>query len=365
MKNPFVIGGVVSGPAFCNRVNEQAELKRHIHSSQNVLLLSHRRYGKTSLILKVFGELSQVTPIYVDLYGTTCIEEFIKAFIKGISVIEPRTQRVVKVVQEVLSGIRLSFGFDPITQAPSLKAAFKRQPSEADIEAVFHLAGRLSRKKKIVFALDEFQAVADYSGDIFEKQLRKIIQNQDNVACIFAGSQHHILTAMFNDARRALNQMAISMPLAPMDSEDYPPWIDDLYRKAGKTIDPLVIREVVERCANHPRYVQEFFYLLWPKRKPGIEDVQRVEAVILKKRALEFMNTWDALSLNQRKALKLVVATRGRQLFAADSLTRFHFKTASQVAAAVKFLEQHDLVRKDGGYEVQDPIFRKWIEQMT
>lgn len=99
MKNPFVVTGVVEDPAFCNRLKAQAELKTHIENSQNVLLFSHRRHGKTSLILKVFKHLRAVTPIYVDLYGTTSVDGFIKAFIKGISVIEPKTERFMKAVR--------------------------------------------------------------------------------------------------------------------------------------------------------------------------------------------------------------------------------------------------------------------------
>jgi AAA+ ATPase superfamily predicted ATPase len=50
-----------------------------LQSSQNVLLYSHRRFGKTSLILKVFRQLTGVTPTYVDLYGTTGVPDFIRA----------------------------------------------------------------------------------------------------------------------------------------------------------------------------------------------------------------------------------------------------------------------------------------------
>jgi AAA+ ATPase superfamily predicted ATPase len=55
MENPFKFSGIVEEPAFCNRQNEQKELIQYIENSQNVLLYSHRRYGKSSLILKMFA----------------------------------------------------------------------------------------------------------------------------------------------------------------------------------------------------------------------------------------------------------------------------------------------------------------------
>lgn len=365
MKNPFVVTGIVDDPSFCNRQREQTELKGHIQNSQNVLLFSHRRYGKTSLILKVFKRLGNVTPVYVDLYGTTSIEGFIKSLIKGASLIEPKSSRFIKLIRETISGISISFGFDPISQAPNVGASFERQPAAVDIEAVFQLVKRVARKKKIVIAFDEFQEVAGYGSETFEKELRKIIQHHNHISYIFAGSQRHMITLMFNDAKRAFYQMAISMPLNRIPIEDYIDWIDELYMQAGKAIDENVIRDIVTRCENHPKYVQEFFYTLWPVKKIGTDEINAVENKIIEKRSVEFMNVWDSLSLNQKKALKLVAATGGDQLFAAENLARFRFKTASQVVAAMKVLEQRELATKNGEYRIYDPVFRKWVQRFA
>lgn len=365
IKNPFVVTGIVDDPAFCNRQREQAELKGHINHSQNVLLFSHRRYGKTSLILKVFKGLGNIAPVYVDLYGTTSIEGFIRSLIKGASVIEPKSSRFIKLIRENISGISISFGFDPVTQTPNVGASFDRQPATVDIEAVFQLVQRVARKKKIVIAFDEFQEVDGYGTATFEKDLRKIIQHHGNISYIFAGSQHHIITMMFNDAKSAFYQMAISMPLNRIPTEDYIEWIEALYLQAGKAIDEMVIRDIVARCENHPKYVQEFFYTLWPTKKIGVDAIQAVEHTIIEKRSVEFMNVWDSLSLNQKKALKLVAATGGDQLFSADNLARFQFKTASQVVAAMKVLEQRELISRNGDYRIYDPVFRKWVQRLA
>lgn len=365
MKNPFVVTGVVQELAFCNRLNEQAELKTHIQNSQNVLLYSHRRHGKTSLILKVFKQLSNVTPIYIDLYGTTSVEDFIKAFIKGVSVVEKKTNRLIKLVRESLSGVAVTFGYDPVSNTPSMSASFSHKPADLDIDVIFQMAKTISQKKKIVIAFDEFQEIANYGGDAFEKKLRKAIQHHDNIAYIFAGSQRHLITAMFNNAKRAFYQMAVSMPLHRINTEDFIEWIQDLYIQAGKSINEMVIRNVVTRCENHPKYIQEFFYTLWPVKAVGLEEVNKVEMLILEKRSIEFMNTWDALSLNQKKALKLIAATSGEGIYSAENLTKHQFKTASQVAAALKALEQRELLSKNGEYRIQDPIFMRWVRNMV
>ena len=94
MENPFFFSGAVEDPSFCNRQKEQTELKAYIHASQNILLYSHRRYGKTSLIFKTFKGLRAVNPVYVDLYGTTSAGDFISAFLRGVSPLEPKINRL-------------------------------------------------------------------------------------------------------------------------------------------------------------------------------------------------------------------------------------------------------------------------------
>lgn len=74
MDNPFNYTGVVTGKASCNRLKEISDLLRFLRAGQNVLLYSHRRYGKTSLLHRVFEKLSAGSPktagIHVDLYAT-------------------------------------------------------------------------------------------------------------------------------------------------------------------------------------------------------------------------------------------------------------------------------------------------------
>ncbi len=103
--------------------------------------------------------------------------------------------------------------------------------------------------------------------------------------------------------------------------------------------------------------------MLWSVRKIGTAEINAVEYKIIEKRSAEFTHIWDSLSLNQKKALKLVAATGGDQLFAANNLNRFKFKTASQVMAAMKVLKQRELIGKNGGYHIYDPVFRRWVQR--
>jgi AAA+ ATPase superfamily predicted ATPase len=81
MENPFAYSNYVIGESFCNRKKELSELLRYIKGSQNVLLYSHRRYGKSSLIRQIFREIKEknlnIGTMHVELYGTISEKDFI------------------------------------------------------------------------------------------------------------------------------------------------------------------------------------------------------------------------------------------------------------------------------------------------
>ena len=361
MDNPFRFSGVVEKPAFCNRDKEQQDLREYIENSQNVLLYSHRRYGKSSLILKIFKKLKNITPIYIDLYGTTSAEEFITSFLRGVSAIESQMNRLMKMIRERIRSIGVNFSIDAISGMPTAAPVFNRTAEDRTIEEIFALIEGLSKKKRMVVAFDEFQEVAAYGGNAFEKLLRKSIQKHDRISYIFSGSQKHIITEMFNDRKRAFYMLATRYPLEKIKRVHYVKWIKRLYKNAKKRIENKYIEDIVKRCENHPMYVQEFFFNIWRESELSFEILDKVEHNIVGKRVPEFSYAWDSLTLNQRRALKLVAGTAGKNIFAAENLAKFGFRTASQVTTALANLEKMGILDKNKEWKIHDPFLKRWL----
>ncbi len=57
--NPFIIGRYLSSEYFCNRKHETQRIVNAIENQRNLTLISHRRLGKTGLILHTFEHLRQ------------------------------------------------------------------------------------------------------------------------------------------------------------------------------------------------------------------------------------------------------------------------------------------------------------------
>lgn len=169
MNNPFNYTGIVRGDAFCDRQSEQKELLTFIKASQNVLLYSHRRYGKSSLIYKLFNRLERQRPkidmLYIELYGTLSEKDFVSAILASLNQYESKLEKLAKLVRSALRTVQLQLSVDPITGLPGVSVAFDSGYNEAMLSNVLGLLGRLSERRKLMVVFDEFQEIANYKQD--------------------------------------------------------------------------------------------------------------------------------------------------------------------------------------------------------
>lgn len=369
MKNPFVYSKFVTGSCFCNRKKEQDDLLEFIRASQNVLLYSHRRTGKSSLIKQVFLNIRQQSPdigaLYVDLYGTTSEKEFIARVFHQLSVLETSTDRLLKLLKSSLDKFSFQISMDPVTNSPAITPSFRSADENMVLKNLMDLLEKISSKRKLVIALDEFQEVAKYvNADPFEKQLRSYIQQQSNICYIFSGSQQHLLTAMFQSRDRAFYQQASSYPLQQIETKHYIPWMSKLLASGNLFIDKEAMHEIVERFENHPMYIQLFCFFLWRELQQNSwndQTVGKIENRMIHQKHLEYQILWDNLSINQKKTLKLVLKNDGQNLFAAEALIGVNIKTASIVTRCLKTLSAKEILAKNGKYIIQDLFLKKWL----
>jgi hypothetical protein len=367
MKNPFNYTTIVTDDAFCNRKTEIDDLMNFIKNSQNVLLFSHRRYGKTSLIFNVFkkvqGRKPKIDTLHVDLYGTLSEREFISAVLSSLSQIESKIERLVSFIKNSLRNVKIGWSIDPVAGTPSnLSISFDSDYDMTMLDSVMEMLDRLSQKRKLVVVFDEFQEIANYGQQGFEKRLRKNIQLHQNISYIFCGSQRHILSEIFNDKNRAFYKSAASYPLDKISTKDYLPWVGRLFAKKGAEPNPDIIKAVINRCENHPMYVQQFLYFLWDEDDFSVEKLNQVEIKILQRHHHEFLNLWESLTINQKKTLKLILSTKGEEIFYAKAIQSSDLKAGSQVTRALEVLIKRDIVSKNRVYRVQDIMFKKWIQ---
>ncbi len=370
MDNPFAYSNYVTGDSFCNRKNEIVEMLRYIKGSQNVLLYSHRRYGKSSLIREVFAEIERknlnIKAMHVELYGTISEKDFISKTFQCLNQLESNFDRLLQTVNRALKSIRLNLSIDPATGGTSISPAFEAANEKILLEELMNILFKYSQKQKLVIAFDEFQEVTNYTEEGFEKRLRSCIQQHSDICYIFVGSQQHTITEMFNSNSRAFYKLAESFPLKRIEAQDYIPWIQNLFRRQKVELPEELIETIVDRFENHPMYIQNLLFHLWEEsseRAASPELISKIEDAIVDKRSLEYSVLWETLSINQKKTLKLILLNNGANLYSADALKSVSLKTASLVTKALSSLIKKEIIVKNGHYLIQDIVFKKWLQK--
>lgn len=370
MQNPFAFSNYVIGESFCNREKELSELFKYIKGSQNVLLFSHRRYGKSSLIRQVFNDIQEnnldIGTMHVELYGTISEKDFISRTFQSLNQLESNLNRLLKSISTTLKNVKLSLSIDPATGAASVSPSFGAVNEKIFLEELMNILLKYSQKRKLVVAYDEFQEVANYSEEGFEKRLRSFIQQHSNICYIFSGSQRHLITEMFNATNRAFYKSAESFPLGKIETKHYIPWAQKLFRKKNVHLNAAFIEEIVSRFENHPMYIQNFLFHLWdePEKKEFFsETIDKIENSIIERRNLEHTVLWETLSINQKKTLKLILLNDGSNLFNADALKSVNLKTGSLVSKTLSSLINKEIIVKNGKYMIQDVVFKKWLQK--
>lgn len=84
MNSPFIYGKIASGESFTDRGTEQKRLSDNITCRINSILISPRRWGKSSLVAKVEQSLqnnkSSLRFCFLDLFNVRSEQEFYAHF---------------------------------------------------------------------------------------------------------------------------------------------------------------------------------------------------------------------------------------------------------------------------------------------
>ncbi len=177
------------------------------------------------MIRQVFREINEkkrnIRTMHVELYGTISEKDFITRTFQGLNQLESNFEKLIKSVSEVFKNIKLNLSIDPTTGSTDLSPSFDAVNEKIILEALMNILLKYSQKRKLVIAFDEFQEIAHYTEEGFEKRLRSFIQQHPNIRYIFSGSQQHLITEMFNANNRAFFKLAESFPLDKIETKHY------------------------------------------------------------------------------------------------------------------------------------------------
>jgi len=380
MDNPFVYGEVVPGESFVDREAELDRLVADLGSSQKVFLISPRRYGKSSLVRKTLEALRRRGALTIDV--TVSSYSYYLAFLEGyaraIASVESKWDRARTWLTGAIASTRPEIRFEPKeTGLGRFSVAFPGVTTSRDVNRlaneVFALPGRLAadRKRAVVVALDEFQAIEGFNGGSVEHALRAAAQHQRQVGYVFAGSEPSLMDKMIGP-RRPFYKAGPVMRLQKIPEPMFADFIEARFTKSGIRPEPGLGAAIVDLAGNLPYDVQRLAHETWDDlravggRRATLENLHTTLARLLAEQDMLFEAVWQRLTLPQRATLRAVVFQSGRELHSADARARHRLSGPSSIQASLAALVKQDVLLKEGSrYVVVDSLLREWVARRT
>lgn len=380
MENPFIYGEIVPDEAFANREAELDRLVADLSSAQKVFLISPRRYGKSSLIHRALHTLSRHGALTVELTVSSYSSyvAFLEGYARALATVESKWQRARAWLTDVITTTRPELRYEPEQTGPGrFSVAFPLVRTARDVNRlaneIFLLPGRLAaeRKRDVVVALDEFQAIDAFDGREVEHALRAAAQRQRQVGYVFAGSEPSLMEKMIGP-RRPFYKAGPVMRLEKIPPAVFADFIEARFAKSGVRAEPGLGAAIVDLGGNLPYDVQRLAHETWDDvrsaggRRAGLEELHATLTRLLAEQDTMFEAVWQRLTLSQRAVLRAVVLQGGRELLSADTRARHRLGGPSSIQASLAALIKHDLLLKEGPqYVVVDSLLREWVARKT
>ena len=376
--NPFFTGKTdIPDAFFCDRKTETELLVKKIENGSNIVLKAPRRIGKSSLIKHLFKQkkiVSGYNTLFVDIYGTKNMEEFIYEFQSAFFDSSfTRTMTGKKTILELLRSIYFQVNTDPNGSITGFSLGLNPpQRVSTTLRELFKFLEKTGKPNLIVF--DEFQKINDYPENA-AAILRTHIQQTTNTHFIFSGSSRHMLNHMFEYPNEPFYRSAASVDLGPIGMEPYTEFCQELFRLYGKDIETEAVHLVYQLFSANTYDMQEVmketFAETGKDKTAAIRDVRDAIERLLDARDEEFREKLDRIDNEKNRRLLRCIAQEGlvTGLSSGAMMKKYNLDNASSVQNGLRVLmnDNHSLVSKVGSrhYQIQNRFLELWLARKS
>lgn len=371
MNVPFTFGKLVHDEDFTNRINESKRLVSNFKASINTILISPRRWGKSSLVLKAANQVSSETRdiiiCMIDLQNTRTEEQFYS--ILATKILQASSSRIDSVLENARNFLgrfipNLSFSPDPGTD---LKLSLDWAEVKKDPDDILDLAEKIAHKtkKKIVICIDEFQNIAEFDDPTgFQRKLRSHWQLHQKVSYCLYGSKRHMLMEVFSSPAMPFYKFGDLIFLEKIKEPEWIEFITGRFADTGKQISPEYAKSIAKLCENHPYYVQQLSQQVWLRtgKLCAKDTVQNAFEDLVMQLSMLFQMLTDELKTRQLNLLRAIISGE-EQLTSQQVINGYNLGTSANVLKLKKtlhFKEIIDIIGKKIYFN--DPLYRYWLE---
>ena len=369
--NPFVFGKAAEGTYFTDRQEDARRLTANLTHGINTILISPRRWGKTSLVKKVIAEIDhpEIQTVFLDIFQCKSEWEFYRAFATAlIKQTASKLDEWVEMAKTFLASIspKFTFGPDPMTD---FSISFEWNKKDDTILDVLQLPEKIAQKRGVhlLVCLDEFQQMAEFTDSVtFQKRLRSVWQHQQHVTYCMFGSKKHLLENIFNDMSMPFYKFGDLMFLKKIPASEWVPFICDKFSETGKSITPRQAERICEATDNLSSYVQQLSWVVWYKSDAIVTDADVEEAIndLLEQNKVFFQREVEQLTELQLNFLRAMADGMSSGFSRKEVLRKYRLESSANVQAIKMALIKRDLIDVDGTrIAFNDSLFKLWLQR--
>lgn len=350
MKNPFKFGTLVDGEFFTDRVTELESIQRMLDSENHLVLISPRRFGKSSLVAKAV-KASGRPSISLNMQNMLSIEDFASKILRELFRLYPLER-----IRHLMTHFRIAptVSTNPITNGidvsfqPVINGIVLLEDAMALLEKVS------TENKKLIVVFDEFQEIMNIRKGL-DKQLRSIMQEQQHLNYILLGSQESMMTEIFERKKSPFYHFGKLMHLSKIPYEDFRTYVAERLplKEASQN---SVVDGILSFTGLHPYYTQQLSAQVWEMMTyDKLFDNVVSEAVnaIIQAHDLDFERLWLSFNRTDRFIMQSLSSNK-------NPMQNRQMATSTTFSAIKRLMKAGYVIRSED-YEVEDPFFKTWI----
>ncbi|MCF2550696.1 AAA family ATPase [Bacteroides caecigallinarum] len=370
METPFVFGKIATEKNFTDREQETAYLVDNFTSLINTIIISPRRWGKSSLVNKAAERAMErehnLRVCHIDLFNVRSEEHFYSLLAqKVISATSGRWEEAISDARKFFSRLvpKISIASDPMSE---VTIDFDWEQVKRTPDEVLDLAEKIAVAKglKIVICIDEFQNIADFTdSDYFQKKLRSHWQLHQHVAYCLYGSKRHMMLEVFTDSSKPFYKFGNLIFLNKIATPYLVDFFKTRFTDTGKSITDEASHLIAELTDNHPYYAQQLAQLSWLRTKDicTVDIVQESHSALVEQLSLLFVTITETLTVQQLNYLNALLAGE-TNISSTEVMHRYRISSPTSIARSKVALVRNDILDNQGGkYSFQDPIYAYWL----
>ena len=368
---PFIFGVATSGNNFTDRKKETERLLLNFQHGVNTVLISPRRWGKTSLVQKAcrLAQADKLKVVYLDIFSCRSDRDFYDAF--AAAVLKQTSSKLDEWLENAklfLSRIspRISMGTDPMTD---FSISLEMNPKSNDIDEILQLPEKIAQKKgyNIVICIDELQQIAEFKDSkIFQTRLRTVWQLQKSVSYCLFGSKKHLMNELFEKKSLPFYKFGDVIYLSKIGTSD---WIEDIggrFEATGKQISKELAENICKRVDNHSSYVQQLAWLVWihTDKTATEQDFEAAYQDIIDQNTPLFEKQTESLTTYQMNFLRAIIDGVHSQFTTQEIIHKYQLGSSANVSIVKRALVKKELIEIEKRQVViPDPVMKLWLKK--